>query len=141
MNIGNIIKVISAALGGVASFLFGQLTGLFFALIIFIILDYITGVAAAIKNNELDSRTGAFGILKKVGILSVIILVNVLDVHVFGASGVLRNVIISFYIANEGISVLENAARLGVPVPKRIINVLNQLKDKAEEEENKKDEK
>lgn len=140
MNIGNIIKVISAALGGIASFLFGELTGLFFALIIFIILDYITGVAAAVKNNELDSRTGAFGILKKVGILSVIILVNVLDVHVFGASGVLRNVIISFYIANEGISILENAARLGVPVPKKIINVLNQLKDKSEEE-NKKDEK
>ena len=140
MNLGNIIKIISAALGGIASFLFGQLTGLFFALIVFIILDYITGVAAAIKKNELDSRTGAFGILKKVGILSVIVLVNVLDVHVFGASGVLRNAIISFYIANEGISILENAARLGVPIPKKIINVLNQLKDKTEEE-NKKDEK
>lgn len=126
------IKIFSAGLGGFFTILFGKLDGLLFALIICIILDYITGVMAAVKERTLDSRTGAKGILKKIGILLIIIMVNVLDVHVFDGSGIIRNVVISFYIANEGISILENAGQLGIPLPKKLVKILNQLKDDSE---------
>lgn len=129
------IKIFSAGLGGFFTILFGKMDGLLFALIACIIIDYITGVLAAIKEQTLDSRTGAKGILKKIGILLIVIMVNVLDVHVFSGDGIIRNVVISFYIANEGISILENTGRLGIPLPKKLIKILNQLKDDSEADE------
>ena len=134
VQVADRIKILSAGLGGFFTILFGSMDGLLFALITCIVLDYITGILAAIKERTLDSRTGAVGILKKIGILLIVIMVNVLDVHVFDGSGIIRNVVVSFYIANEGISILENAGRLGIPLPKKLIKVLKQLKDDSDDE-------
>ena len=124
-------KAFSALCGGLAGFLFGELDGLMIALIVFIILDYITGVLAAAKSKRLNSAVGFRGIAKKIVIFVIVAVANVLETQVFKTnSAVLRSMVIGFYLANEGLSITENAGKLGLPLPKKLKDVLEQLRDK-----------
>ena len=127
-----LIQTISAVICAVCGFLWGQLDGLLYALIAFMILDYITGLIAAFVRKELSSETGFTGIAKKVFIMFLVAVGHILDVNVLGGGAVCRSAVIGFYLANEGISILENAGNIGLPLPKKLVEVLKQLKDKEE---------
>lgn len=126
----DIIKGILAAICTAVGFLFGNADGLIIALVVLIVLDYISGVMAAAVEKRLSSEIGAKGIAKKVFMLLIVAVANIVDINVIGEGNVLRAVTVVFYIANECISLIENAGRLGVPVPKKLLDVLAQLKDK-----------
>ena len=126
----NIFKNILAGVCTVLSFLFGDMEGLMIALIALIILDYISGVIAAAVEKRLSSEEGAKGIAKKIFMLLIVALANIVDINVIGDGHVLKTVTVVFYICNECISLIENAGRIGVPVPKKLLDVLEQLRDK-----------
>ena len=126
----NILKNILAGVCTVLSFLFGDMEGLMVALIALIILDYISGVIAAAVEKRLSSEVGAKGIAKKIFMLLIVALANIVDINVIGDGHVLKTVTVVFYICNECISLIENAGRIGVPVPKKLLDVLEQLRDK-----------
>ena len=126
----NIFKSIMAGVCTVISFLFGDMEGLMIALIALIILDYISGVIAAAVEKRLSSEVGAKGIAKKIFMLLIVALANIVDTSVIGDGHVLKTVTVVFYICNECISLIENAGRIGVPVPKKLLDVLEQLRDK-----------
>ena len=128
----NIFKNILAGVCTVLSFLFGDMEGLMVALIALIILDYISGVIAAAVEKRLSSEVGAKGIAKKIFMLLIVALANIVDINVIGDGHVLKTVTVVFYICNECISLIENAGRIGVPVPKKLLDVLEQLRDKDE---------
>ena len=126
----NIFKNILAGVCTVLSFLFGDMEGLMVALVALIILDYISGVIAAAVEKRLSSEVGAKGIAKKIFMLLIVALANIVDINVVGDGHVLKTVTVVFYICNECISLIENAGRIGVPVPKKLLDVLEQLRDK-----------
>ena len=127
-----ILQTISGTICAVCGFLWGELDGLLYALIAFMTIDYVTGLVVAWIRKELSSEIGFKGIAKKVFILSLVAVGHILDVHVLGGGAVCRSAVIGFYIANEGISILENAGNIGLPLPKKLIDVLQQLKSKEE---------
>ena len=132
----NIITGIKFACGVIAAILsniFGGLDALFTALLICIIIDYVTGIMAAIYEKKLNSEVGFRGILKKIAILCIVVLAHELEV-VVGIGGI-RDLAVGFYIANEGISILENSAKMNVPVAKNLAGILEQLKDKLDKED------
>jgi toxin secretion/phage lysis holin len=131
----NTIQIIFAAIGGWLGYFLGGCDGLLYALIAFAVIDYITGVMCAITDKTLSSEVGFKGICRKVLVFLLVGIANVLDVQVIGTGSVLRTAVIFFYISNEGVSLLENAAHLGLPVPEKIKMVLEQLHDRAESEE------
>ncbi|MGN0595784.1 MAG: holin family protein [Ruminiclostridium sp.] len=128
----NIMDAVIAGAEALVGFLFGQIDGLFYALIAFIVLDYISGVIVAVINKKLSSEVGFKGICKKVLLLSIVALGNIIDVQVIGNGSTLRTAVIFVFLANEGISLIENAAGIGLPIPKPIINALEQLKRKSD---------
>lgn len=128
----NTIQIIFTAIGGWLGWFLGGCDGLLYALIAFVVIDYITGVMCAIADKTLSSEVGFKGICRKVLIFLLVGIANVLDVQVIGSGSVLRTAVIFFYISNEGVSLLENAAHLGLPVPDRIKTVLEQLHDRSE---------
>ncbi len=128
----DLIKSILAAMCAFFGFLFGERNGIMLALIVLIVLDYISGVIAAAVEKRLSSEVGAKGIAKKVFMLLIVAVANIVDVEVLGGGEhVLKTVVVIFYIANECISLIENAGRLGVPVPDKLMKVLEQLKDRG----------
>lgn len=130
----NTIQLIFTGIGGWLGYFLGGCDGLLYALLIFVAIDYITGVMCAISNRTLSSEVGFKGICRKVLIFLLVGIANILDAHVIGSGSVLRTAIIFFYISNEGISLLENAAHLGLPVPEKIKTVLEQLHDRSTKE-------
>ena len=136
-NIILTFKIICAAIGGFCGTLWGALDGVMMALLAFIAIDYITGLMVGIVTKTLNSSTGFKGLTKKIFILLLVLIANILDVHIMGGSGVVRGVVIAFYLANEGISILENAGKLGVPYPEKLKEVLEQLKESEDENANK----
>ncbi len=133
MNWNAILKTISAAVCAFAGFLWGELDGLMLALIAFMAIDYITGLIAGYQARELSSRTGFLGIARKGLMLLVVAVAHILDTQVLGGeSSVCRSAAIGFYLANEGLSIMENTTRLGVPWPPAIVKALRQIKDKEE---------
>ena len=130
----NILKNILAGVCTILSFLFGDMEGLMVALIALIILDYISGVIAAAVEKRLSSEVGAKGIAKKIFMLLIVALANIVDINVIGDGHVLKTVTVVFYICNECISLIENAGRIGVPVPKKLLDVLEQLRDKDKDD-------
>ena len=128
----NTIQVVFAAVGGWLGYFLGGCDGLLYALLAFVVVDYITGVMCAISDHTLSSEVGFKGICRKVLIFLLVGIANILDVQVIGTGSVLRTAVIFFYISNEGVSLLENAAHLGLPVPEKIKIVLEQLHDRAE---------
>lgn len=125
----NIIQLLFAALGGWLGYFLGGWDGALYALITFITIDYVTGVMCAIFDRRLSSEVGFRGICRKVIILALVGVGSILDRHVIGTGSVLRTAVIFYYLSNEGISILENATRLGLPVPEKLKNVLEQLKE------------
>jgi len=130
----NTIQIIFTGVGGWLGYFLGGCDGLLYALVVFVVVDYITGVMCAINNKSLSSAVGFKGICRKVIIFLLVGIANVLDVQVIGTGSVLRTAVIFFYISNEGISLLENAGHLGLPIPEKIKVVLEQLHDRAEKE-------
>ena len=131
----NTIQLAFAAVGGWLGYFLGGCDGLLYALIAFVDIDYITGVMCAISEKTLSSEVGFKGICRKVLIFLLVGIANILDVNVIGTGSVLRTAVIFFYISNEGVSLMENAAHLGLPVPEKIKAVLEQLHDRAEDKE------
>lgn len=131
----NTIRLIFTAIGGWLGWFLGGCDGLLYALIAFVAIDYITGVMCAVIDHRLSSEVGFKGIFKKVLIFLLVGVANILDVQVIGTGCVLRTAVIFFYISNEGVSLLENAAYLGLPVPEKIKTVLEQLHDRSESED------
>ena len=128
----NMIQMVFAAVGGWLGYYLGGCDGLLLALVAFAAADYLTGVMCAVSDRKLSSNVGFKGICRKVLIFLLVGIANILDVHVIGTGAVLRTAVIFFYISNEGVSLLENAAHLGLPVPEKIKAVLEQLHDRAE---------
>ena len=128
-----------AAVGGVCAFFWGGMDNLLIALLVFAAVDYATGVLAAIIQKKLNSQIGFKGIAKKVLMFLIVGVANIIDVRLIQTGSGFRTATILFYIANEGVSLLENAARCGLPVPKRLKDILTQLHEKSEKEEEKKD--
>ena len=124
------IRWLSAGIGAALGDYLGSFDSLMYALVAFIVTDYVTGLLCAIVERNLSSAIGFKGICQKVFILALVGVANILDVHVVGGGCVLRSAVIFFYISNEGISIIENAARIGLPVPKKIRAVMKQLKNK-----------
>ena len=131
----NTIQLAFTAVGGWLGWFLGGCDGLIIALVIFAVLDYATGIMCAIADHKLSSEVGFKGICRKVLIFAMVGIGHVLDVNVIGAGSVLRTAVIFFYLSNEGVSLVENAAHLGLPVPAKLKSVLEQLHDRAEKEE------
>lgn len=130
----NTIQLIFTAIGGWLGYFLGGCDGLLYALIAFVVVDYVTGVMCAVADKKLSSEVGFKGICRKVLIFLLVGIANILDVQIIGTGSVLRTAVIFFYISNEGVSLLENAAHLGLPIPEKMKAVLEQLHDRAENE-------
>lgn len=126
----DVLKSVVSGVIGIAGFLIGEFDGLYKALLMLIIADYITGVIVAVVKKQLSSEVGAKGIAKKILMLIVVAVANVLDVQIIGGGAGLRNITIIFYAANEVISLLENTGKLGLPYPPKLLDVLEQVKNK-----------
>ena len=124
------IQAVFTGLGGWIGYYLGGCDGLLYALIAFVIVDYLTGVMCAIADKKLSSNVGFKGICRKVLIFLLVGIANIIDVQVIGQIGILRTAVIFFYISNEGLSIVENAAVLGLPIPNELRNVLKQLRGK-----------
>lgn len=125
----------SAWICAALSFCFGQLDGVLIALIALMAFDYVTGVIRAAVNHDLCSSVGFKGIARKVLILALVAVGNLVDVHIIGDGSLCRSLVIGFYIANEALSIIENAIGLGLPVPKKLITIIRDLKDKNDKDE------
>lgn len=126
----NTTQMVFTAVGGWLGYFLGGCDGLLYALIAFVVIDYITGVMCAVADKKLSSTVGFKGICRKVLIFLLVGIANILDVQVIGSGSVLRTAVIFFYISNEGVSLVENAAHLGLPVPDKLKDVLEQLHDR-----------
>ena len=139
-NIWNGIQLAFTAFGGFLGWFLGGVDGFLYALIAFAVIDYITGVMCAIADKNLSSGVGFKGICRKVLIFAMVGIGNIIDVQVLGTPGVLRTAVIFFYLSNEGVSILENSAHLGLPVPDKLKEVLAQLHDRSTSTDHKGDE-
>ena len=131
----NMIQAVFTMVGGWLGYFLGGCDGLLFALVVFVVMDYITGVMCAAADRKLSSEVGFKGICRKVLIFMMVGIANVLDVLIIGSGSVLRTAVIFFYLSNEGLSLLENAGHLGLPIPEKLKAVLEQLHDRAEKED------
>ena len=130
----NTIQMVIAGIGGWLGYFLGGCDGLLFALMAFVVIDYITGVMCAINDRKLSSEVGFRGICRKVLIFLLVGIGHIVDAQVIGTGSVLRTAVIFFYLSNEGVSLIENAAHLGLPVPDKLKAVLEQLHDRSEKE-------
>jgi toxin secretion/phage lysis holin len=127
------VQAAIAAVGGMLGWYLGGLDGFLYTLVAFVVVDYITGVLRAIVEKKLSSRIGAHGIARKVALFLVVGIGHLIDAYLLGGTGApLRTAVIFFYIANEGVSLLENTAAIGLPVPDKLKDVLAQLHGKSE---------
>ena len=131
----NTMQFIFTVLGGWLGYFLGGCDGLLIALVAFVSIDYVTGVMCAISDKDLSSRVGFKGICRKILIFALVGVANLIDVQVIQTGSILRTAVVFFYLSNEGVSLLENAAHLGLPVPKKLKAVLEQLHDKHNKEE------
>lgn len=131
-TVWNTVQFSFAAVGGFLGWFLGGCDGLLYALIAFVTVDYVTGVMCAVVDRKLSSSVGFKGIFRKVLIFVMVGISHILDTQVIGNGSVLRTAVIFFYISNEGVSLLENASHLGLPVPEPVKTVLKQLHDRSE---------
>ena len=127
------VQIAITALGGWLGYFLGGVDGMMIALIVLMTLDYITGVMCAIVDKKLSSAVGFKGICKKCLILMLVGVANIIDLHVVGSGSALRGAVICFYMSNEGLSLLENVAYIGLPIPDRMKDVLAQLHGRTDE--------
>ena len=128
----NVLETVTlgfGGIGGILGLLFGELDGSLYALVVFVIADYFTGVISAINNKKLSSDIGFEGISKKICIFVLVAIANIVDVNILNSGAAVRTAVIFFYLSNEGISVLENAVKLGLPVPEKLRNILLKMNE------------
>ena len=135
-NVINTIQLIFTAIGGYLGWFLGGLDGFMYALIAFIVIDYLTGLMVAVIEKKVSSEIGFRGIFKKVLIFVLVGIGHIIDVNVIQNGSVIRTAVIFFYLSNEGISVLENSAKIGLPIPKKLKDVLKQINKEEEEKSN-----
>jgi toxin secretion/phage lysis holin len=128
-DILNFIKAVFAAIGGYLGYVLGGHDSFLYALIAFVVIDYITGVMLAIIRKEVSSSIGFKGIFKKVMVFFMVAIGHTIDAYLIKSGGAIRTAVIFFYISNEGISILENSANIGLPIPEKLKEILVQLKD------------
>ena len=126
-EIWNWTQAAVAAAGGGLGYFLGGWDGFLYALLAFVIIDYVTGLMCAVLDKKLSSEVGFRGIFKKVLIFSLVAIGNIVDQSVIGDGSVIRTAVIFFYLSNEGVSILENAAHTGLPVPQKLKDILEQL--------------
>ena len=126
------IQIAFSALGGFVGWFLGGADGFLYALMAFVIIDYITGILCAVADKTLSSEVGFKGICRKVLIFALVGIGNIVDIYVMGEAGILRTAVIFFYLSNEGVSLLENSAHLGLPIPEKLKTVLSQLHHREE---------
>ena len=126
---------IFAVIGAFLGFYFGELDGLLIILCVFSVLDYLTGILSAIISKNLSSSIGFKGLLKKMLIFAFVGMANLLDVYIVGSGQVLRTAVIFFYLSNEGLSIVENAVEIGLPVPAALTGFLKKVNENAEKKE------
>ena len=119
-------------MGGFLGWFLGGADGFLYALLAFVIIDYITGILCAVADKTLSSEVGFKGICRKVLIFALVGIGNIVDIYVMGEAGILRTAVIFFYLSNEGVSLLENSAHLGLPIPEKLKTVLSQLHNREE---------
>lgn len=129
------IQMAFTALGGWLGFYLGGTDGMLIALIVFVVLDYITGVMCAIVDKKLSSEVGFKGIFKKVLIFALVGIGHILDSNVIGSGNALRTAVICFYLSNEGLSLIENAAHIGLPIPEKLRDILAQLHNHSDKDD------
>ena len=129
----NTIQLIFAGIGGWLGYFLGGCDGFLYALIAFVAIDYLTGVMCAIVDRKLSSSVGFKGIFRKILIFVMVGIGHTLDAQILGGGDVLRTAVIFFYCANEGLSLIENAGHLGLPIPAKLKSVLAQLHNRAED--------
>ena len=129
------IQVVLTAIGGWLGYFLGGFDGFMYVLLVFVVVDYITGIMCAVLDKKLSSEIGFRGIFKKVLIFTLVAIGHIIDKNVIGDGSVIRTAVIFFYLSNEGISILENVVHIGLPVPQKLRDVLEQLNDKSEGEE------
>ena len=134
-EIWNWIQLALSAVGGALGWFFGGMDGLIYALLVFVIADYITGVMCAIADKKLSSEVGFKGICKKVLIFVMVGIAHIMDTYLISTGEVLRTAVIFFYCSNEGVSMLENAGHLGLPIPAKLKDILEQLHDRSDKGE------
>ena len=127
-----IIQSLFFAVGAWLGYFLGGSDGLLYALVIFVAVDYITGVMCAVADKKLSSAVGFKGICRKVLIFLLVGLAHILDTEILNETGILRTAVIFFFLSNDGLSILENAAHLGLPIPQALKDVLEQLHNRAE---------
>ena len=128
----NLCQFLFTAAGGWLGYFLGGCDGLLLALVLFAVADYITGVMCAVADKKLSSEVGFKGICRKVIIFMLVGIAHIIDVNVIATGSVLRTAVIFFYLSNEGVSLLENAGHLGLPIPEKLKIVLEQLNDRSE---------
>ena len=126
------LQLAFSAIGGWLGYFLGGVDGLMTALIIFMVTDYVTGLMCAIVDKKLSSRVGFKGLFKKMLIVILVGIAHIVDMHVVGTGEALRSAVICFYLSNEGVSLLENAAHLGLPIPEKLKAILAQLHNREE---------
>ena len=127
------LQMAIAAVGGWLGYFVGGMDGLLTALIIFMVIDYITGLMCAVADRKLSSAVGFKGICKKVLIIMLVGVAHIIDLHVVGTGNALRSAVVCFYLSNEGVSLLENAAHLGLPIPEKMKSILAQLHNRIDD--------
>ena len=128
-DILNFIKVVFTAIGGYLGYILGGPDSFLYALVAFVTIDYLTGIILAIIKRKLSSSVGFDGIFKKVMIFLMVAIGHTIDAYLIGNGGAIRTAVIFFYISNEGISILENSANIGLPIPEKLKEILVQLKE------------
>lgn len=128
-----ISKVLFSTIGGILGAIFGDVDGMLYALLIFIVMDYLTGIMAAIIQKQLSSQICFKGIFKKVVLLFLVAVAHIIDTHVLKHGGAIRATVIFFYLSNEGLSIIENTVRIGLPIPEKLKELLARLKDGGSE--------
>lgn len=139
MNGKTLLEYLACTVGAAIGFLYGDINGMFLALVALCTLDYITGVMVAIKRRRLSSKVGRAGILKKLAIFMLVSVAHLIDAHIIHNGNVFMSMTILYYACNESISILENAKRLGLTVPKRLERILEQVRDDNDKPEKEKD--
>lgn len=125
----NTLQLIFAALGGYIGWFLGGFDGFLYALIAFVVIDYITGVMVAVLEKKLSSDIGFKGIFRKVLIFMLVGIGHIIDCYIIEKGGAIRTAVIFFYLSNEGLSILENAALVGLPIPEKLKGILLELKE------------
>ena len=129
------LQIVLIGLGGWIGWFLGGADGFLYALVAFVVIDYITGIMCAILEKKLSSEVGARGIFKKVLIFIMVGIGNIIDVALIKNGSAIRTAVIFFYLSNEGISILENAGKVGLPIPEKLRKALEQLNREEEIDE------